>query len=86
MIYQLISIKDRALEAFMPLGNVRTEGEAIRVFKDMLSDPNTPQNKHPDDYDLYLLGTFDDQTGYIETETKPRKLADGKTIKETVGT
>lgn len=84
MIYLLVSIKDRAIDAFQPLGNVRAEGEAIRVFKDMLADTNTPQGKHPDDYDLYIVGTFDDQTGYVEPEGKPRKLADGKTIKETL--
>lgn len=85
MIYLLVSIKDRAIDAFQPLGNVRAEGEAIRVFKDMISDHNTPQGKHPDDYDIYLVGRFDDRDGLIEPETPPKKLADGKTIKETIG-
>lgn len=84
MLYLLVSIKDRAIEAYQPIGNVRAEGEAIRVFKDMIADPNTPQNKHADDYDIYIVGTFDDQTGQIDPEIPPRKLADGKTIKETI--
>lgn len=84
MIYLLVTVKDRAIEAFKPCGVCRTEGEAIRVFKDILNNPETPESKHPDDYDLYILGTFDDQTGYLETEAKPRKIADGKTIKETL--
>lgn len=80
MIYLLVSIRDRAIEAFQPIGNVRAEGEAIRVFMDMVADKNTPQGKHPDDYDIYLVGYFDDQNGHIELEQPPKKLADGKTI------
>lgn len=84
MQYLLVSIRDRAIDAYKPIGNCRAPGEAIRVFKDILSDPNTPEGKHPDDYDLYLLGTFDDSTGAITPQTPPQKLADGKTIKETI--
>lgn len=81
MKYLLISLKDRAINAYQPLGNVRAEGEALRVFKDLVSNPDTPQHKHADDYDLYVVGEFDDQDGVIEPCT-PRKIADGKTIKE----
>lgn len=84
MHYLLISLKDRAVNAFQPVGNVRSEYEAFRVFKDLVSQPDTPQNRHPDDYDLYILGTLDDQSGLITPEATPRKIADGKTIKETL--
>lgn len=84
MKYLLISIHDRAVDAFMPLANVRAEGEALRVFTDLLRDPNSQQSKHPDDYDLYIIGTFDDQTGLVmnddDNNIRPRKIADGKTI------
>lgn len=83
MRYHLISIKDRAVDAFQPLGNVRAEGEAMRVFQDLLSNPQAPQHAHPEDYDLYLVGYFDDQTGQIDTvQGGPKKLADGKTMME----
>lgn len=84
MKYLLISIHDRAINAFMPLANVRAEGEALRVFSDLLNDPNSQHHKHPDDYDLYVIGTFDDQTGLLmnddDNNIKPRKIADGKAI------
>lgn len=80
MEYLLISLKDRAVDAFQPVANVRAEGEALRVFRDLIADPNSQQHRHPDDYDLYLVGYFNDQTGAIRIEF--RKLADGKTIKE----
>lgn len=86
MIYILVSIKDRAIEAYKPIGNVRAEGEALRVFKDMLQDDKTPEGRHPDDHDIYVVGTFDDQSGTITPETPPRKLADGKSLKEMYNT
>lgn len=82
MRYLLISIKDRAIEAFQPIGNVRAKGEALRVFHDLLANQQAPQHAHPDDYDLYLVGYFDDQTGRLEALDMPEKLADGKTTAE----
>lgn len=85
MKYLIMTIKDRAVEAYQPIACTRAEGEAIRGFQDAI---NNPQNgilyNHPDDYDLYLLGTFDDETGEI-TAHAPQKLADGKQMKITQG-
>jgi hypothetical protein len=82
MIYVLISIKDRATEAFQPVASVRAKGEAIRSFQDAINNPQNPQlNNHPDDYDLYIVGYFDDQTGEITNLDKPEKLADGKQLR-----
>lgn len=83
MNYILITIRDRAVEAYMPLGSVRAEGEALRIFTDLLSDPKQQHSQHPDDYDLYIVGKFNDQDGTITPETPPRKIGDGKAIAAT---
>lgn len=81
MKYLLISIKDRAVNAFQPLASVRAKGEAIRSFQDALNNPQNAQiHAHPDDFDLYLIGTFDDETGKIESN-EPEQLALGKQLK-----
>lgn len=81
MKYLLCSIKDRSIDAFQPIGSMRAEGEAIRGFQDALNNPNNgPIYKHPDDFDLYVLGELDDETGTI-TPCTPRKIADGKQLK-----
>lgn len=80
MNYMLISIRDRAIDAFQPIANVRAEGEALRVFRDLIANPQSQQHAHADDYDLYHVGNFNDQTGAIEP-VQPRKIADGKSIK-----
>lgn len=81
MKLMLISIFDRAVNAFQPVANVRAEGEALRVFKDLIANPQSQQHAHADDYDLYHVADFDDQSGAV-TPTSPRKIADGKTMKE----
>lgn len=80
MIYILCVIHDRSVNAYINLHCVRAEGQAIRQFQDAINDPQAGSiHKHPDDYDLYRVGTYDDDGGTIQTEEK-RKLADGKQL------
>lgn len=40
-------------------------GEAIRSFSDLVSDPQTVLAKHPEDFKLYSLGSYDDVSGRL---------------------
>lgn len=42
------------------------QGQAIRACIDLGSDPNTTIGRHPADYVLFRIGTFDDQNGVLE--------------------
>lgn len=80
MIYVLVAIKDRAIEAFQQVFTVRAEGEAIRGFMDAINNANSGNMaKHPEDFDLFVVGNFDDDTGTITPEG-PRKIGDGKQL------
>lgn len=80
MKYILCSIKDRSVNAFQPVYTVRAEGEAIRNFMDAIADQQSGAlHKHPDDFDLYAVGTFDDATGEITPHT-PKQIGDGKQL------
>lgn len=80
MEYKICAIKDRSIEAYINVHVVRAEGQAIRQFMDALADQKTGTlHTHPDDYDLYCIGHYDDNTGHITPET-PRKIADGKQL------
>lgn len=85
MKYMLISIFDRAVNAFQPIANVRAHGEALRVFRDLIANPQSQQHAHADDYDLWHMGYFDDTNGRLEP-IDPVKIADGKTTKEMLQT
>jgi len=39
---------------------------ALRAFGDACLDPNTMLAKHPGDFQLFHLGTFDDASGFID--------------------
>lgn len=79
MRYKICSIRDRASDTFSVPVYLPSKGAAIRSFADEVNrvDPNNNLNKHPEDFDLYYLGEFDDETGTFECE-RPQQLAVGK--------
>lgn len=78
----MVAIKDRALDAYMRPFFAQTKNQAIRMFTDEVNNPESPMHKHPDDYDLWYLLTWNDDTGGVE-EVKPEQLAIGKNAKIT---
>lgn len=65
MILQVFSVFDEKAQTFgRPMLMVH-KGEAIRAFSDVLKDEKTLIAKHPEDYKLYNLGTFDDISGML---------------------
>jgi len=79
MIYKVCSIRDRASDTFsvpMFFGSI---GAAVRAFGDEVKRPaeNNNLTKHPEDFDLYILGDFDDTTGAFTT-VRPSQIAIGK--------
>lgn len=88
MKYLLVAVKDNAIEAFQPIATVRAKGEAIRSFQDAINNPQNQQlHAHPEDFDLYYIGDFDDNTGHIITEQShlgpmPERIARGADYKK----
>jgi len=62
-ILTIVAVKDRAVDAYNRPFYVPTIGAAIRSFTDEVNRNESEMNAHPEDYDLYDMGTFDDQTG-----------------------
>jgi hypothetical protein len=83
MIQIILSVKDTAAQAFGRPMFVPTAALAVRSFRDEVnrSDANNEMFKHPDDFELYELGSFDDSTGLIEPMS-PRLVARAKDLKE----
>jgi len=63
MIFKAFSVRDQAVEAFLPLFLVRSRGEAIRSFSQAVLDPNHQFAKHKSDFVLFELGEWDDVAG-----------------------
>lgn len=48
-----------------------TNGQAMRSFGEMVSDPQSMANKYPEDFKLYFIGTYDDQIAWLESTKTP---------------
>lgn len=76
----VVAVRDRALDSFgSPIFVVAT-GQAIRSFSDEVNNPESPFAKHPDDYDLYQLGMFDQDEGTLVPIGTPKLLVIGKDL------
>lgn len=74
-----MAIRDRQTTAFMNPFYVAHVGAAIRGFTDLINDGKSDLARHPEDYDLYQLGTFDDGTGMHEVAV-PTQVSVGKNV------
>ncbi len=83
MIYGVFVVRDRAAAAYgVPFlhGN---RGSAIRAFSDMINRVGETDmiSKHPEDFDLFELGTYDDESAKYTLRETPHQVAIGKDLK-----
>lgn len=73
MIQKVFGVRDCKAEAFLqPFFSVNS-GAAVRAFADAANDGQSPIAKHPGDYNLYELGSFDDASGKL-TDLSPMRM------------
>ena len=80
----IVSVKDTAAQAFGRPVFVPSIPVALRSFRDEVNrkDSNEDLARHPDDFELYELASFDDATGIIAMLSEPRLVARAKDLKE----
>lgn len=74
MELKAFSIRDQKAEIFNTPFFQKTHGEAERSFRELVQDPKSMVHKYPDDYDLYYLGTYNDQNGLISPVDTPQHV------------
>ena len=67
MKINLYSVKDCKI-GFNTLFDAPNNACAIRMFADSVNKPDTPLAQHPEDYQLFFIGTRDDETGDLESK------------------
>ena len=79
----LCSVKDRAADAYGRPMFVPSTGVAIRSFSDEVNRAEAENQlyNHPDDFDLYEFGEFDDNNGKFNLYEEPKLLSLGKQVK-----
>lgn len=68
MIIKLFAVFDSKAALFGQPFSDQQEGSAIRNFSDAVNDgsnPNNLWNKHPEDFSLFQIGEFDNNSGEL---------------------
>lgn len=81
MMY-VFAVRDSAMDSFMQPFFAPAVGLASRSFSDEVnrSSADNAMFRHPDDYELHLIGTFDESTGHFSNEGM-RLISRGKDVK-----
>lgn len=69
MIIKMYAIYDRKTQIHHCPVYAHTTGHILRVIGDMVADPQSPFHLHPDDYQIWEIGTYDDATAHVMTES-----------------
>lgn len=86
MKYYVCAVHDRVAQQYRPPMFLRSRGEGIRMFTDAVN--NSSQDNllylHADDFDLYHVGEWDDETCFFELREVPELLILGRDAKKPV--
>lgn len=84
MILKAFAIHDQKSKAFHTPFFKHTHGEAERDFKTAVNDTSSSSmlSKYPEDFDLYHVGEYDDQTGLFTALPTPAVVTKAVTLKQ----
>jgi len=74
MIKKMYAIRDAKAEAFLNPWFKVTHGEAERDFNAAVNNEETTLAKYPEDFDLYYLGDYDDNSGKLKSLDSPQHI------------
>lgn len=82
MLMTVVSILDTAAGAYGRPAFVASQGVAVRQFQDEVNRPDEQNQlyKHYDDFQLYELGSFDDNTGTFLLNESPKLICRAKDV------
>lgn len=74
MELKVFSIRDAKAEVYNQPFFKKSHGEAERDFQELVKDEKSWISKYPEDFDLYFVGIYDDQTGLFKSLDTPQHL------------
>jgi len=82
MIMTVVSILDTAAGAYGRPAFVASQGVAVRQFQDEVNRASDDDQlyKHYDDFQLFELGTFDDNTAKFDLNESPKLICRAKDV------
>lgn len=71
MILQIMAIRDSKASLYQHFHTLRSKSEAIRSLQIAVNDPKNMIGQYPSDYELFQIGTIDDESGAV-TPMQPK--------------
>lgn len=83
---KIFSIFDSKAKFYGPIFMKDQVGEAERDFSIAVNDPKSGLlHQFPEDFDLFWLGEYDNQTGACTSLTAPQHVVKGASLRESTG-
>ena len=80
---KIFALNDSKLGEFGQPFFFTSPGQAVRLLQDLVRDPKTTDSQHPEDFRLYLLGTYSPSSGQFQSLDAPEYLAKASDFVET---
>ncbi len=74
------TVKDLVAKTYIPPFTMKTDRDAIEGFRLVTNDEGTPYNKHPEDYVLFKIATYDERTGKVTSMEENEQLIVAKEL------
>lgn len=74
------AVRDSKLDAFMQPFFVKSIGVAVRSFADEVNRKDSPMFQHPEDYELYHIGYYFEDTGLLGPLDIPKSIVLASTV------
>lgn len=75
----LCAVRDGAMQSFAAVMTFVAMGQAQRSFSDEVNRKESSMNAHPEDYELWMVGLYDEDSGRIEP-CNPECVCRGKDV------
>lgn len=78
----IIAIFDRKAQIFVEMSATQNVGVATRAFSAAINTPSeSPIHKWPEDFELYNLGEWDNETGALTGAKHKKLIVAGESVK-----
>jgi len=78
---KLFSVHDKAVDSFAGVICLASDRDATEQFRVVCNQPDTAFYKHPADFTLFQIGTYNTDTGEI-TPMTPKLITNATSLKE----
>lgn len=84
MKFVVVSLFDKAAACFNPPQCVPAAGVALRQFEDLVNGEDSVYTRHPEHFELYQVGVFDDSNGSFDCSSPPFILSNASALRRSL--